>query len=134
MTYTNAFYTNPENTMISVDISGITSFVPCVLGNSDYGRIQELVAAGELVIAPYTAPPPVPVTQISMRQCRLELLNRGLLDDVDTMLQQASREVQIEWEYASTVDRKSALVNEMAAVLGLTAEQVDAMFLSASLR
>lgn len=132
MNYTNASYVNSENTTIRVDISGITSFVPCSPGNLDYTHIQEMVVAGELTIEPYVAPPAPPVTQVTMRQARLALLAADLLDDVEAMITQAPRSVQIEWEYATVVDRNSVLVQEIGNQLGLTTEQMDQMFQDAS--
>lgn len=134
MIYTNASYANPENTTIRVNISGITSFVPCASGNSDYAAIQELVASGELTIALYAAPPPPPITQVSMRQARLALLAADLLDDVEAAIVQADRAVQIEWEYATVVDRASPLVTAIGTALGLTDVQIDALFADAATR
>lgn len=132
MAYTNAAYANAENTTISVDISGVTSFVPCVAGNSDYARIQELVAAGELTIAPYVPPPAPPVTQVTMRQCRLQLLASDLLDDVEAMMLQADRAVKIEWEYSTVVDRGSPLVAAIGQQLGLDDAAIDQLFTEAA--
>ena len=134
MTYTNAAYANAENTTISVDINGVTSFVPCAPGNSDYAAIQSLVAAGELVIAPYVPPPAPPVTQVTMRQARLALLAADLLDDVEVMMSEADRAVRIEWEYATVVDRNSPLVVAIGGSLGLTDAQIDALFADAATR
>ena len=134
MTYTNAFYVNSESTSIRVDISGVTAFVPCVQGNSDYDAIQALVASGELTIAPYVAPPPPPINQVSMRQARLALLAADLLDDVGAAIVQADRAVQIEWEYATVVDRASPLVEAVGTALGLTDVQIDALFADAATR
>jgi hypothetical protein len=53
--YTNAQYINNafgQTIAIRVDINGVTSFVPIDPENSDYQYIMELVASGELVIAP----------------------------------------------------------------------------------
>ena len=52
--YTNAQYIaeNGVNNCISVDINGVTSFVPLDPANTDYTSIMALVAAGELTIAP----------------------------------------------------------------------------------
>lgn len=134
MTYTNASYANPENTAINVYINDVASFVPCVSSNTDYARMEELVAAGELTIAPYAPPPAPPVTQVSMRQARLALLAADLLDDVEAMMTQADRAVQIEWEYATVVDRNSPLVVAIGAALGLTDAQIDALFADAATR
>ena len=132
MTYTNASYANAENTTIRVDISGATSFVPCDPANTDYARIMELVAAGELTIAAYVPPPAPPVTQVTMRQARLALLAADLLDDVEAMMTQADRAVQIEWEYATVVDRASPLVASISSSLGLSNAEIDALFVNAA--
>lgn len=132
MTYTNAIYANLDNTSIQVDINGVTSFVPCATGNSDYARIQELVATDELTIQPYQAPPAPPVTQVTMRQARLALLDAGLLNDVDIAVAGAGRAVQIDWEYATTVERASPLVEAICVGLGLTEEQINQLFEDAS--
>lgn len=132
MMYTNASYADFEQTTINVDINGITSFVPCVQGNSDYDRLRELVAAGELVIAPFVPAPSLSVTQVTMRQARLELLSRSLIDQVNSLIQQAEPAVQIEWEYATTVERGSALVAAIAFQLDLSDQEIDEMFTSAS--
>jgi hypothetical protein len=52
--YTNAQYVafNGTNTCIRCDINGVTSFVPIDPANTDYANIMQLVAAGELTIAP----------------------------------------------------------------------------------
>lgn len=53
--YTNAQYVNDlsGNTVgISVEINGVTSFVPLDPANTDYQNLMALVAAGELTIAP----------------------------------------------------------------------------------
>jgi hypothetical protein len=128
MTYTNAQYTNPENTSIRCDINGVTSYVPVAPGNSDYARIQELVATGELIIASYEPPAPPPVTQITMRQARLELYRRNLLDQVQTLIEASGGEAQIEWDYATLVYRDSPLVTALSEGLNLTISQVDQMF------
>lgn len=48
--YSNAQYIN--DTIIRVDINGVTSFVPLDPANTDYAEIMKLVEAGELTIAP----------------------------------------------------------------------------------
>lgn len=86
-----------------------------------------------LKIAPYVEPEPVIIIPhtITMRQARLQLLEDGLLDEVETIIS-ADRKWQIEWEYANEVLRISPLIEAIKVVLSLTDEQMDAMFLSAS--
>jgi hypothetical protein len=132
--YTNAQYTNPENTSIRCDINGVTSYVPVAPGNADYATIMALVADGGLVIAPYVSPPPAPVTQVTMRQARLALLAAGLLDNVELAVAGADRAVQIEWEYATVVERTSPLVEAIGSGLGMDAEAIDNLFADAATR
>ena len=70
-------------------------------------------------------------TSITMRQCRLYLLNQNLLDDVENIVSQ-NRAWQIEWEYANEVLRTNQLITAMQSSLNLTNEQVDTMFFEAS--
>lgn len=78
--------------------------------------------------------PPVSVT---MRQARLALLGVGLLDDVDAAIAAIAdsnqrRAVEIEWEYAQTVDRNSPFTQQLAAGLGLDSAQLDSLFTQAA--
>ncbi len=74
---------------------------------------------------------------VTMRQARLALLRANLLDSVEASILAISDTVQqkaakIEWEYAQTVDRDSSFTQQLAAGLGLTSVQLDALFLEAS--
>lgn len=84
-------------------------------------------------ISPYVAPEVVIVvpTQITMRQTRLYLLSIDLLDTVENIVSQ-NKAWQIEWEYASEVQRTNQLIVAMQQELELTDAQVDEMFLEAS--
>lgn len=53
VSYLNASYACPDNSVIKVDINGVSSFVPCVVGNTDYRNILDLLDKGEIVIHPY---------------------------------------------------------------------------------
>ena len=76
---------------------------------------------------------PVP-QQVTMRQARLELLERGLLDDVEAVVLLAGRTAQIEWEFAETVARNHPVIAVVQAQQGLTDAQIDDMFLGAAKR
>ena len=85
-------------------------------------------------IAPYVEPEPIPEPipeVITMRQARLQLLEVGLLDDVEAFVA-LDRKSQIEWEYANEVYRESPLTESVKGALSLTDEQIDEMFLKAS--
>jgi len=76
-------------------------------------------------------PPPVPAV-VSMRQARLALLGAGILTQVNEAL--AGMEgvqgeaARIEWEYATSVERNSPLVDGLAAALNLDPAALDNLF------
>ena len=61
---------------------------------------------------------------ISARQLRLILLKLNLLDRVTTVVSTMSPTLQIEWEYATVVNRSSELINAITETLDLTPMQV----------
>jgi hypothetical protein len=48
------------------------------------------------------------------------------------MTGEAGQAARIEWEYATTVERNSEWVANLASALGITNEQLDALFMNAS--
>lgn len=85
------------------------------------------------------------VMKVSMRQARLALFQKGLLDSVETAIQNIqdttytdpvtneevtipAKEVQITWEYATEVDRNNKLVIKLQELLGWTDDQMDELF------
>ena len=71
-------------------------------------------------------------SMVTMRQARLALLGAGLLPAVDAavaaMLGTEGDAARIEWEYATTVERQSALVSGLSGALGLSDAQLDGLF------
>jgi len=69
---------------------------------------------------------------VTMRQARLALLAQGYLpqiqDALDLIPEPDKSRVQIEWEYASTVERNSVWVALMIPALGLDDEAMDDLF------
>ena len=70
---------------------------------------------------------------VTMRQARRALLDAGLLDQVDAAIAAIAdaterRQAEIDWEYATTVERLWPWVQTLGAALGLTAEVLDALF------
>jgi len=79
-------------------------------------------------------PEPTPVQKpqsVTMRQARLALYDSNLLDQVSAAIANDPR-AQIEWEYATTVERNSQLVQTLATGLGLTEQQLDELFILAA--
>ena len=74
---------------------------------------------------------PVP-QQVTMRQARLALLNAGLLDDVEMLIAAAGRAAQLEWEYATVVDRSGPIVSAVQQQKALTDAQIDDLFREAA--
>lgn len=74
---------------------------------------------------------PVP-QQVTMRQARLVMLSAGLLDDVEMVITAAGRAAQLEWEYASVVDRNGPIVAAVQQGESLTDEQIDDLFREAA--
>lgn len=74
---------------------------------------------------------------ITLRQCKLALLNAGKLQDVltyiDALPEPQRTAALIEFDYANEVERNSALLNTVAAAIGLTPEQTDSLFAAAKL-
>lgn len=102
------------------------------------GELRANFTGYEWLDLPYQSPPPptpapVPVPQqVTMRQARLALLGAGLLSGVETAIAGAGPAAQIEWEYASEVQRSSGLVPAMASALGMTESQIDSLFITAA--
>lgn len=74
---------------------------------------------------------PVP-QQVTMRQARLELLKRALLDDVEAVITAAGREAQIQWEYASVVERSNPVIAIVQQQHGMTDAEIDDLFREAA--
>ena len=76
-------------------------------------------------------PEPV-ITEVTMRQARLALLQSGLLHLVDAAIDSLDEPwrsaARIEWEYSQAVERDRPFVQQIGAALELTAEQMDALF------
>jgi len=76
------------------------------------------------------------VKEVTMKQARLVLLRHGMLSNVTAALNAISdpavkEAALIEWEYSNTVSRDSQLVQQMKAILSITDEQLDGLFLEA---
>jgi hypothetical protein len=77
-------------------------------------------------------PAPVVPQSVSMRQARLALLDGGLLDTVQAYIDSTPKATQIEWDYATDIWRSRDLVSSIGVSLGLTSDQIDALFIAAA--
>lgn len=102
---------------------------------SDEAKIGDLYQDGQFIT------PAIPIQipeSISMRQCRLQLLAENMLDDVNAAIAAIPDEMQrktaeIEWEYATTVERSSPWVEQLGSALGLSDSQLDKLFIDAAI-
>lgn len=73
---------------------------------------------------------------VTMRQARRALFDAGLLSAVETAINNLSEptksEARIEWDFSKEVERNRGLVSTMASALGLTSQQLDQLFITAS--
>lgn len=83
----------------------------------------------------FVEPEPAEPTVVTMSQCRIALLQYGLLDEVDAyFVEQAKtggevgRALAIEWEYSTVVVQGAPLVNQVQAAFGWTDEFVNDLF------
>lgn len=77
-------------------------------------------------------PASIPPYSITPRQCRLLLLQQGLLSDVENMIANQDEATKITWEYALEFCRDDPLLLQLAKNLNLTEEQIDQFFIAAS--
>jgi hypothetical protein len=74
--------------------------------------------------------------EVTQRQARLALLKAGLLDKINEFVAKAEgkegESMRIEWEFADVISRTHPLIVSLAPALGLTQEQIDKLFVEAS--
>lgn len=79
------------------------------------------------------AAPAVPVPDsVTPLQARKALLAAGLLDKVTAAVAAADQGTQLDWEFATVINRTSPTVATLAAALSLTSAQLDALFTAAA--
>lgn len=109
-------------------------------GTVSYG--EELTAeqrvAIDAVVAEHDPSRPAPAAvpgSVTRYQCCVVLARHGLLGQVNAFFEAMAADDQrrLAWEIAATVQRNSASTLDAAAHLGLSAADVDAMFIEAAL-
>ena len=78
-------------------------------------------------------PPPVVPGEVSNAKGRLALVGAGLFAQVDALAEAAGKQspLFILWNHSPVWSRSSSTIAALAAQLGLTDEQVDALFIAA---
>ena len=82
----------------------------------------------DLAPAPVPGSPPAAPQTIPAWKGKAALREAGLLDVVEAAVRTAGGRVRDAWDGAATWDRCSEFLGDLAAALGLSAEQVDQMF------
>jgi hypothetical protein len=107
------------------------AYIPPVMGNGDYRDYVQWLEEGNIP-EPADPKPPIITLIVTMRQARLALMNAGLLDQVDAAIEALpspqKEYARIEWEYSQEVHRQKPFVQQLGAALGLSPEQIAALF------
>lgn len=98
------------------------------LVSNETAKVQEFYATVPGATISVTAVP----QSVTNFQARAMLRAAGLLGAVNAALEGKGGVELDAWEYSATVHRQSPLVLSLAASLGLTDQQIDAMFVQAS--
>ena len=124
---TNGFYDSSINgNIMPNDVVEITQ--------EYYQSLLQGQANGELIVADNSGYPilimppvvPVEITQVSMRQCRLALLQENQLVSVEALIN--TPEQKIWWDYSTVVEKDNQLVKDMAVALDWTPEYLTSLF------
>ncbi|MFC5584426.1 hypothetical protein ACFPOD_04830 [Nitratireductor kimnyeongensis] len=124
---------------IDVTIGGSRLIIPDDSANRHRQMIADWEAEGNAIpqfvpVQPSLEEKRAAVPTLSARQFRLGLVDGGIdLADVETAIAAIPDPVerqrgQVEWEYATQFNRLHPLVVQLSSSLGLTPEQVDAMW------
>jgi hypothetical protein len=76
--------------------------------------------------APSSPQTSVEVITVSMRQCRLALLQENQLDDVEALI--TTREQLIWWDYSTNVEKYNPMVQDIATALNWKSEYLTSLF------
>lgn len=114
--------------VVNIILGEIEDSIPC----SDEVCIGWTHDNDAFIPPPLKEPEPQPLGLLSARQFRLGLHVNGLLASVqgsiDALNEPERTAAQIEWEYATQIERDHPLVENLSAQLGLTDQQIDAMW------
>lgn len=113
-----------------IDPNGVTVNVIFLEDGFDY-PLQAGWTLGDPLVHPLPTISSVPES-VTPRQLKLALYKAGILDTIESFVANQNRPAQISWDEAIEFLRGDPMLDSMAAAFGLTAAQVDAIFVSAS--
>lgn len=88
--------------------------------------------AAEAVLLSFDPEAPTVPASVTPYQARQALNAANLRDAAEIAIAAASYDVRDAWEYALTIERNSPFIAAMSAALGLSAGQVDDLFILAA--
>lgn len=118
-------------------INGLNNYAAVEALFSGWSKICRDDSTWAIVACGPTPQPTVPAN-VSARQIRLWLISNNIsLAQIDTLINAIEDPMQreyakVEWEFAPYIERNHPLVATFASALGLTEEQIDAGFITAS--
>jgi hypothetical protein len=105
------------------------AFIPVDPHNLDYAAYLVWVAAGNTA-ASYVAPPPAPLSATPY-QFRAGLTAAGIRTQVETAVAASTdQNVKDAYQFATSFVENDSFIVSMSAAIGLTADQVHAIFVS----
>jgi len=119
-------YKDQQNNLHVLDSSEFEYLLPsgCVQITDDEAQA---IQSAQLAAIPAIIP-----ISLTMKQARRALFAAGLLDTVIEGVSQMSREAQIDWEFAATVERSDPLTEALALALGMDDSELDSLFMAGS--
>lgn len=128
--------------LVHAAAAAVCPIVGVVIGNAEdratwrvvpaEGATDEQIAAAAVAVAGVVWPPLAVVpAAVSPYQARQALTNAGLRDLVEAAVAAAPEAVRDAWEYGLEVRRDSPMIAALAQALGLTAAQLDQLFVQA---
>lgn len=137
----NVTWANQEHTAINcavkfVDRSDELPFTAAGYDPEPLGRdlFAALVAGEYGPIAAYIAPPPVVPVVVSAAQGGIALINAGLMNAVQAVVDAADTPAGVKWawSHAQAWDRSSQTLAYLAEKAGITSQQMDDIFVAAA--
>lgn len=133
------YYSPETNGFYDEDIHGSRLPVDAIeIADERYQELLEGNSAGQNIVAGVDGlpmlvfPTPSKVQTVTMRQARLALLAAGKLSAVNAAIAAMAggpgEAARIEWEFASDVRKDSPLIAGLVAGLGLSPDELDALF------
>lgn len=121
------------NTVIVNDLNSLHDIISAEFGGNIGDSVNE-----EGFVSPAVEPEQLKIPyQVTMRQARLALLKRNLLDTIERTIldiddEELRKEILIEWEYALDVRRDWPALNIIVNLLEWESSFIDELFIQAS--